>query len=382
MRAVDAAHSMEGTVTLQELFSALVYDVHSHSSGLNRTNFPAARTFVIFDAHSNPGSSELKPVAKILFYTDKVKVCATIQELFEKTGFEGAEPHPGVEGAEPLRVKDCGIARQIVKVLKRVAVATKRTAHVQLVPSVTSECLRALLVSEGFTGGTIHSGFFSANTDMKLPPSHPQLLTTTNWFMKVVWVESFKQHGFLNLKNAEIPAQRLAHVEQLVNIWKVSIPGMQAFADQATWFSPDVDLANISKSLNIPIKDLEWYSVPKACYSSSAKFAALHSNKFFTVHGIAVDPELDYFATEHACLGTFIFGRLYTFDLVRKSPLFMFGVFVSPALQNSVSKMNSHAGDSVINGLNYIKQRSEDGEEIGKTVCRILKTFEKKRGNF
>lgn len=79
---------------------------------------------------------------------------------------------------------------------------------------------------------------------------------------------------------------------------------------------------------------------------------------YYVIEGLAVDQCIGLVAMEHACLCRILKGRIYCFDLVRRNPLFMYGVVVRPDMKEKMNERckDMWAGYSVINGMNYIKQ--------------------------
>lgn len=234
-----------------------------------------------------------------------------------------------------------GLGRQVVRSLKRAAVAVGRVAHFQ---TVLSTYMLDLLDSEDFfpaDGG--HCFVWEP-------------LSLTSWTV--------------NASQFQVEEDRSArefqgHVSQLVDVWSTSIPGMEIFKEHARWFKPETDLKKISEELSVPIEVLEPFRVDRGCFHSSSTFAYISSffperkSKAYVIEGLAIDKF--GIPLEHACLCTINEGRMYCFDLVRRDPLFMYGVVVRKDMKKKMNHTCSEtwAGYSVINGLNYVKHNEE-----------------------
>lgn len=158
----------------------------------------------------------------------------------------------------------------------------------------------------------------------------------------------------------EVPPEYQKAVDQLSDVWSQAIPGMDLFEGHATWFKPETDLEKISAELGIPVVGLKDFRVAKQCYGMSSFFTEVYPG-FHVVEGLAVDPSLGPLALEHACLCKMEKGKLFTFDLVRENPLFMYGVVVRPVMKKRLNERckDTWAGYSVVNGLNYIKNDTD-----------------------
>ena len=158
----------------------------------------------------------------------------------------------------------------------------------------------------------------------------------------------------------EVPQEYQKAVDQLSDVWSQAIPGMDLFEEHATWFKPETDLEKISAELGIPVVGLKDFRVDKGCFGMSSFFTEVYPG-FHVVEGLAVDPSLGPLALEHACLCKMEKGKLFTFDLVRRNPLFMYGVVVRPVMKKRLNERckDTWAGYSVVNGLNYIKNDTD-----------------------
>lgn len=160
----------------------------------------------------------------------------------------------------------------------------------------------------------------------------------------------------------DVPSKFHDAVAQLTNIWSQAIPGMNLFREHATWFKPETDLEKISAELGIPVVALKNFRVDKGCFGMSSFFTEVYTDpRFHVIEGLAIEPSLGPLALEHACLCRIEKGELFAFDLVRRRPLFMYGVVVRPAMKKRLNERckDTWAGYSVINGLNYIKHESD-----------------------
>jgi hypothetical protein len=200
--------------------------------------------------------------------------------------------------------------------------------------------------------GTLYSA--SGDKTIKV---HDKPLTLGTWAVVDVSTE----------ETPDVSSEYHEAVAQITNIWKEAIPGMDLFHDHAKWFEPETDLKKISSELGIPVVALKDYRVDKGCFGMSSFFTDVYTG-FHVIEGLAIDPSLGPLALEHACLCKIDDkGKVFAFDLVRKRPLFMYGVVVRTDMKKRMSEKckDTWAGYSVINGLNYIK-RDEDFWENNK----------------
>lgn len=230
-----------------------------------------------------------------------------------------------------------GFCRAAVRALKDASVKVGRVAHVE---SVYNEHIDALLLSEDFY----------PSDDGYCYEWKP--LTMQSWV--VVIPPSFRIHD----KRPDVKFQKC--VTQMTEIWREAIPGMELFQQHAKWFEPETDLEKISRDLGIPLVALKDFRVPKSCFGMSSFFTEVYKD-YYVIEGLAVDPSVGPLALEHACLCRIEKGKVYPFDLVRSSRLFMYGVVVRPVMKRRMSEKckDTWAGYSVINGLNYIKNDSD-----------------------
>jgi hypothetical protein len=162
----------------------------------------------------------------------------------------------------------------------------------------------------------------------------------------------------------EVPPEYQKAVDQLTDTWSECIPGMDLFRDHATWFKPETDLEKISTELGIPVVALKNFRIDKGCFGMSSFFTEVYSG-FYVIEGLAIDSSIGPFALQHACLCKINKGNVYCFDLVRRSPLFMYGVVVRRDMKKRMSEKckDTWAGYSLVDGLNYIKFETEFWDE-------------------
>lgn len=158
----------------------------------------------------------------------------------------------------------------------------------------------------------------------------------------------------------QLPSEYQEPVDQLSDVWSQAIPGMDLFQVHAKWFMPETDLEKISAELEIPVVALKGFRVDKGCFGMSSFFTEVYPG-FHVIEGLAIDPSLGPLALEHACLCRIKEGKLFVFDLVRRSPLFMYGVVVRSVMKKRLNERckDTWAGYSVVNGLNYIKHETD-----------------------
>ena len=243
-----------------------------------------------------------------------------------------------------------GICRCCVKELQTASVKAGRVAHVE---SVHNGHMDTLLLSEDFY----------PSDDGYCYEWKP--LTLQSWTVEME--PSFCLYGG---KGRPDVSKFQDCVAQMTDIWKESIPGMQLFSEHAKWFEPETDLEKISAELGIPLVALKDFRVEKGCFGMSSFFTEVYKD-YYVIEGLAVDPSVGPLALEHACLCKIRKGKVYAFDLVRRSPLFMYGVVVRPVMKRRMSEKckDTWAGYSVINGLNFIKNDREFWE---KDMCGLV----------
>lgn len=237
-----------------------------------------------------------------------------------------------------------GVCRYCVKALQTASMKAGRVAHVE---SVHNGHMDTLLLSEDFY----------PSDDGYCYEWKP--LTLQSWTVEME--PSFCLYGG---KGRPDVSKFQDCVVEMTDIWKESIPGMQLFSEHAKWFTPETDLEKISAELGIPLVALKDFRVDKGCFGMSSFFTDVYKD-YYVIEGLAVDPSVGTLALEHACLCKIRKGKVYAFDLVRRSPLFMYGVVVRPVMKRRVSEKckDTWAGYSVINGLNFIKNDREFWEK-------------------
>ena len=231
-----------------------------------------------------------------------------------------------------------GIGRSCIQALKTSSVAIGRVAHVQ---SVMSYPMTNLLLSEDFF--PVDGGYCFAWEPLSLK----------SWIVDTS----------LFLENTFHPLDRevydyVGSVSQLVDIWEEAIPGMELFSQHAKWFKPETDLEKISLELEIPESTLEEYRVDKGCFAMSSLFSEKYTT-YYVIEGLAIDPSIGPLALEHACLCRIKKGQIYVFDLVRRTPLYVYGTVMRMDMKRNMNELckDTWAGYSVINGLNYVKNK-------------------------
>lgn len=222
-----------------------------------------------------------------------------------------------------------GLCRDSVKALKKASVVVNRVAHVE---SVHNEHMVRLLLSEDFfpsDGGFCYEW---------------KPLTLQSWLIDTSFHNGVDKVEFRDC------------VTQLTDIWKESIPGMELFAESAKWFQPETDLEKISTELGISVSTLEEYRVDKGCFAMSSLFSEKYTD-YYVIEGLAIEPSFGPLALEHACVCGIKKGKIFVFDLVRRNPLFVYGVVVRMDMKRKMNQTckDTWAGYSVINGLNYVK---------------------------
>ena len=229
-----------------------------------------------------------------------------------------------------------GICRAAIKALKEASVQVGRVAHVE---GVYNEHMDTLLLSEDFY----------PSDDGYCYEWKP--LTPRSWVVDIS--PSFRIHPMVNPDVSNFRDCVAQH-------WGKSITGMEVFPKHATWFQPETDLEKISEELEIPLVGLEDFRVDKGCFGMSSFFIEVYKD-YYVIEGLAVDPSVGPLALDHACLCRIEKGKVYAFDLVRRKPLFMYGVVVRPDMKKRITEKckDTWAGYSVINGLNYVKYEDD-----------------------
>ena len=302
----------------EDMFKTLTTDINDLSKTFTDFVGQCKNPLYSWDAHvivMDTRKSE-EPVANIDFQVDKTfKKRLTIMQIEIHRSFQRR-----------------GIGRTCVRALKNSSVAVGRSAHVQ---SVLSYPMLKLLLSEDFY--PVDGGHCFAW----------EPLTLGTWALDT---SQFQNHiGQLDVSYEE-------SVLRLVEIWRGAIPGMKLFSERAKWFEPETDLKKISAELGMPQKALEDFRRDKACFGMSSFFTEVYP-EYYVIEGLAVDPQLGPLAIEHACLCRIKNGEVYVFDLVRRTPLFMYGVVVRADMKKRMNEecKDTWAGYSVIQGLNYVK---------------------------
>lgn len=295
------------------MFTALTTDINNLSSTFTNFVGQCRNPLYSWDAQVTVMESE-EPVVVIDLQVDKTfKRRLTIMRIEVEPTFQRR-----------------GLGRACIRALKDASVAVGRSAHAQ---SVMSPVMEKLLLSEDFY--PVDGGYCFAWE----PLSIQTWALDTSQFLNHIYVED----------------KTVDSVIQVVDRWKC-IPGMELFSTRAKWFEPETNLGKIAAELGIPEIALKDFRKDKACFGISSFFTEVYP-EYYVIEGLAVDPQLGPIALEHACLCRITKGKVYAFDLVRRSPLFMYGVVVRPDMKRRINDVckDTWAGYSIIQGLNYIK---------------------------
>lgn len=253
-----------------------------------------------------------------------------------------------------------GIGGEMLRSLKAAAVRTSRMAHVQ---STLNDDIRALLRSSFFK--QVDGGLDYAWSPPHLLPTEP--ITWENWTTDVSWA---------TLVRKTETAAFDAPVRQMVDFAKGGVRGAGAFARDARWFKPETDLRVISRRLGVPLRRLQAYRVQKQCYGSSSSFAKAHAN-CRVLNGWAVTASARI-PLQHACLCAILEdGEAFVFDLVRDEPLYFYGVALRRDFEALITATDTFcdggAAEFVVDALNFLQVRANDGEELHDVLARVVK---------
>ena len=186
-----------------------------------------------------------------------------------------------------------------------------------------------------------------------------QRLTPSSW---IVFVDAHDVPT-MHVHTSRCMRLRDQAVAPLVQCWREAIPGMHLFPTSARWFEPETNLEKISAETGVPVVALKDFRKDKACFGMSSFFTEVYQDpEYHVIEGLAIDQSLGpLLALEHACLCKVVDGKVvFTFDLVRRNPLFVYGVVVRRDMKKKITELckATWAGYSVINGLNYVKRES------------------------
>ena len=147
-----------------------------------------------------------------------------------------------------------------------------------------------------------------------------QRLTPSSWIV------------FVDAQKVDVPTEFNQAVAPLVQCWKEAIPGMHLFPTSARWFKPETNLEKISDETGVPLVALKDFRKDKACFGMSSFFTEVYRDpEYHVIEGLAIDLSFGL-ALEHACLCKVRDGKVvFTFDLVRRNPLFVYGIVVRMA---------------------------------------------------
>ena len=235
--------------------------------------------------------------------------------------------------------------QHVLQTLKSVCRSKNRTAHVVVV----NEDMVPLLYNEDYypTPDRISYVWKPISWD--------------NWTVDISSIYEKDEQVTKSIADMDLSQDKC--VSSLVNIWKEAIPGMHVFASDAKWFIPVTDLTKIAEAIGVTKRKLEKFRQDRACFAMSTMFARKYH--CYVIQGLAITPSLGRIPLDHACLCTIKDGKLFTFDLVRREPLIMYGVIIRPDFKKKLTNIckDTHAGYSVIDGMNYLKQEQCNGDE-------------------
>lgn len=248
--------------------------------------------------------------------------------------------------------------QHVLQTLKSVCRSKNRTAHV----IVVNEDMEPLLYNEGLYSTPDGLGYVW------------KPITWDNWTVDISSIYEKDEQVTKSIADMDLSHDKC--VSPLVNIWKEAIPGMHVFASDAKWFIPVTDLTKIAEAIGVRKRKLEKFRQDRACFAMSTKFARKYN--CYVIQGLAITPSLGRIPLEHACLCTIKDGKLFTFDLVRREPLIMYGVIIRPDFKKKLTNIckDTHAGYSVIDGMNYLKQESNENERLDQLLDRLHKDEE------
>ena len=340
-------------VPLSDMFSVFVRAVE-RTERSRAPNAALQRLFAVYDKDEQ--------VAEVLLQIDKSHLKRlTIQQI-------------GVEQAFQRK----GIGRRIVRALKLASVVKFRVAHIQ---STLGDEIRALAKSEFFHPS--QSGSFDYLWE---PPTVEQSepITWENWALELSWASNCSSPN-TPWTSVGFDSKEVKSVEPMVksqlSMMKGRIRGLEAFESRARWFKPETNLEKISERLGIPKNTLADYRRDKQCYAVSSAFCDKYGCRntttpfMFVVNGWSVTPSLPI-PLQHACLCAVTErGELFPFDLVRREPLYLYGVLLRRDFEKALTRVETYsrecAAEFVLDGLNYLQRRAREEEELGQVLERL-----------
>lgn len=180
-------------------------------------------------------------------------------------------------------------------------------------------------------------------------------LTWNNWNVDLSWA------GNCTLTSSEVSRLIGDSAMEMTKVYVDSYHGgmrrgMDAFVNNAQWYKPETDIKIIAERLGKSENLLRTYTHSKQCYQQSYKYS-ITDTRCFTIHGWATDFEFPL-SLPHACLCAVLNDGLFVFDLVRDTPLLIYGVPVSREFMDGIQDIGSHGGLYAIDTMNYLNQQS------------------------
>ena len=289
------------------------------------------------------------PIAFVLLQVDKTpRNRLTVQQIMVKGPFRRQ-----------------GVAKRILNELKKASVRTGRVAHVQ---SATGDGMEQLLMSNGFSTVEYTPFDYVWEWNAKKP------LSWDNWHVDLSWTG---HHGVLTEEEVSQVYPGIVDLTKQLSVHAV-FRGMDVFHDNAMWFKPETNLRVISQRLGHSVRMLGRYREARQCFNQSYLYSMV-DERCFTIHGWGVDVA-SKFPTGHACLCAVLEDGLFVFDLVRDTPLVLYGVPVRRDFMERIENIGSHGGLYAVDTMNFLQQRmlAHDTEDMNE-LLDILREAEKSR---
>lgn len=293
--------------------------------------------FAIIDS-----SKHAEPIAAVLLQIDKTfRKRMTIQQIMVKSSFRRQ-----------------GVAKRILNELKKACVNTGRVAHVQ---SAIGDGMDELLVSNGF------SAVENAHKDYIWEWNANKPLSWDNWHVDLSWAG--QQGVFTEEEVSRVDPDMVNLTKTLAGYAKFH--GMDVFHKNAKWYKPETDLSVIAERLGLLSEaSLGRHRKPHQCFNQSYLYS-IADKRCFTIHGWGVDLGMK-FPTSHTCLCAVLDDGLFVFDLVRDTPLFLYGVPVRRDFMERIENIGSHGGLYAIDTMNFLQSKRTKGHE---DIIELLKTL-------
>lgn len=305
-------------------------------------NQMSSSKFAVIDS-----TKHAEPIASVLLQVDKTpRNRLTIQQIMVKGSFRRQ-----------------GVAKRILNELKKACVRTGRVAHVQ---SATGDGMDELLTSNGFS--TVESTPF--DYVWKWNANEP--LSWDNWYVDLSWAGN--ESVFTEEEVSRVDHGMVNFVKTMAGFTKFY--GMEVFHENAKWYKAETDLGIIAERLGrLSEFSLSRYRKAKQCFNQSYLYS-ISDERCFTIHGWGVDIETK-FPTAHTCLCAVLDDGLFIFDLVRDTPLFIYGVPVRRDFMEKIEDIGSHGGLYAIDTMNFLRnERTRHGHE---DMNELLKTLREKQ---